>query len=385
MKNKKIYLDYAATTPVDPKVAKAMEPYWTEKFGNTASLHSFGIEAKEVLEKSRKIIADTIKAKISEIIFTGSATESNNLALKGLAMAYPEKKHIIVSSVEHDCVLTSASWLEQQGYKLTLLKVDEYGMVKPGDVEKAITKDTLLVSVMHANNEIGTIQPITEIGKICKKHNVLFHTDAVQSFGKSPIDVNRMNIDLLTASAHKMYGPKGAAMLYIRTGIKIKPLLHGGGHENGLRSSSVNLPAIVGFAKATEICVAEHKKEHIRLIKLRDKLIKGILKNLPDVKLNGHPKLRLPNNINLRFKHIEGEAIVMLLDNFGIAASTGSACSSPKLQASHVLLSCGIPVEEAHGSLRISLGRWTTDDDIKALLDKLPKVISKLRELSPFK
>ena len=383
--NNKIYLDYAATTPVDSKVAKAMEPYLTEKFGNTASLHSFGIEAKEVLEKSRKIISDTIKAKASEIIFTSSATESNNLALKGLAMAYPNKKHIIVSSVEHDCVLTSASWLESQGYKLTLLKVDEYGMVKPKDVENAITKDTLLVSVMHANNEVGTIQPITEIGKICKKHDVLFHTDAAQSFGKLAIDVNRMNIDLLTARSHKMYGPKGVAILYIRTGVKIKPILHGGGHENVLRSSTVNVPAIVGFAKAVEICNKEAKYENERLIKLRDKLIKDVLKKIPDVKLNGHPKLRLPNNINFRFKHIEGEAIIMLLDSMGIAASTGSACSSPKLQVSHVLLSCGIPAEEAHGSLRISLGRWTTDDDIKILLDKLPKVVSKLRELSPFK
>ncbi|MFA5318605.1 MAG: cysteine desulfurase NifS [Patescibacteria group bacterium] len=385
MANKKIYLDYAATTPVDPRVVKAMEPYFTEKFGNTASLHSFGVEAKEVLEKSRKVIADTIKAKASEIIFTGSATESNNLALKGVAFANPDKKHIIVSSVEHDCILTSASWLESRGYKLTLLKVDEYGMVKQKDVEQAITKDTLLVSVMHANNEIGTIQPITEIGKICKEKNVLFHTDAAQSFGKLPIDVNRMNIDLLTASAHKMYGPKGAAMLYVRTGVKIKPILHGGGHENGLRSSTVNVPAIVGFAKAAEICAAEYKKENERLIKLRDKLIKGALNKIPDVKLNGHPKLRLPNNINLRFKYIEGEAIIILLDAEGIAASTGSACSSPKLQASHVLLACGIPVGEAHGSLRISLGRWTTEKDVEVVLDKLPKVVKKLREISPFK
>jgi len=391
---KKIYLDYAATTPVDPQVVKAMAPYFTNKFGNTASLHSFGIEAKEALEKSRKIIADTIKAKTSEIIFTSSATESNNLALKGLVMANssfakatvnkPEKKHIIVSAVEHDCVLTSAAWLEQQGYKLTILKVDEYGMVKPKDVENAITADTLLVSVMHANNEIGTINPITEIGKICKKHNVLFHTDAVQSFGKLPIDVNRMNIDLLTASSHKMYGPKGAAILYVRTGVKIKPILHGGGHENGLRSSTVNVPAIVGFAKATEVCVAEHKKENQRLEKLRDKLIKGVLNKIPDVKLNGHPKLRLPNNVNFRFKYIEGEGIVILLDSMGIAASTGSACSSPKLQVSHVLLSCGISVEEAHGSLRMSLGRWTTDEEIDVVLDKLPKVIKKLRQISPF-
>ncbi len=286
--------------------------------------------------------------------------------------------------MEHDCVLTSATWLEKQGHELTILKVDEYGMVKPKDVEKAIKKNTVLVSVMHANNEIGTIQPITEIGRICREKNVLFHTDAAQTFGKLPIDVNRMNIDLLTTSSHKMYGPKGAAMLYIRSGIKLVPLMHGGGHEMGLRSSSVNLPAVVGFVKATEICLVEHKKENERLIKLRDKLIKGILKNISDVKLNGHPKLRLPNNINFRFKYIEGEAIIMLLDNFGIATSTGSACSSPKLQVSHVLTACGIPTEEAHGSLRISIGRWTTEKDIDLVLKKLPEVIKKLRKISPF-
>jgi len=396
-KQNKIYLDYAATTPVDPRVVKAMQPYWFDKFGNTASLHSFGIEAKEVVDKSRKIIADALKANVKEIYFTSSATESNNLALKGLAWANPAKKHIIVSSVEHDCVLTSAAWLEQQGYKLTVLKVDEYGMVKPKDVESAITEDTLLVSIMHANNEIGTIQPIIEIGKICKDKGVLFHTDAAQTFGKLPVDVNRMNINLLTASAHKMYGPKGAALLYVRTGVKIKPILHGGGHENGLRSSTLNVPAIVGFAKAVEIlnlppvetlhCNVSTmaKYENDRLIKLRDKLIKGILKNVPDVKLNGHPKLRLPNNINFRFKYIEGEGIIMLLDSLGIAASTASACSSPKLQPSHVLLACGLRPQDAHGSLRLSLGRWTTEEEIDKILKILPEVVERLRKMSPFK
>jgi len=384
-KDQKIYLDYAATTPVDPRVVKTMEPYLNKKFGNTASLHSFGMEAKEALEKSRKIIADTLKAKAQEIIFTSSATESNNLALKGPFFAEASKDkprgHAIVSGVEHDCVLESAHWLKKQGFKITILPVDQYGMVKPKDVEQAIKKDTILVSVMHGNNEIGTINPITEIGKICKKHNVLFHTDAAQTFGKLPIDVNRMNIDLLTASSHKMYGPKGVAILYVRTGTKIEPIIHGGGHENGLRSSTVNLPAIVGFAKAVEIYNSSvetrqrrnsrvetlqcnvstvMKSENLKLQKLRDKLIKGILKNIKDVKLNGHPKLRLANNVNFRFKYIEGEAIVMMLDALGIATSTGSACSSPKLQASHVLLACGIKQEEAHGSLRISLGRWTT-------------------------
>jgi len=391
---KKIYLDYAATTPVDPRVVKAMLPYFTNKFGNTASLHSFGAEAKTAVDKSRKIIADAIKASASEIYFTSSATESNNLALKGLAWANPAKKHIIVSSVEHDCVLTSAAWLEQQGLKLTLLPVDKNGMVNPDEVKKAIRPDTLLVSVMHGNNEIGTINPIGEIGKICREKSVYFHTDAAQTFGKLPIDVNRQNIDLLTASAHKIYGPKGAAILYVRTGIKIKPILHGGGHENGLRSSTVNVPAIVGFAEATKICLAEMKTENARLIKLRDKLINGILsaqsgpasggKNIPDSHLNGHPTKRLPNNVNFRFSYIEGEAIIMMLDSLGIAASTASACSSPKLQPSHVLLACGLRPQDAHGSLRLSLGRWTTDNEIDKVLKILPEVIEKLRSFSPF-
>jgi cysteine desulfurase len=395
MSKNKIYLDYAATTPVDPRVAKAMLPYFTEKFGNTASLHSFGAEAKEAVEKSRKIIADAIKANVKEIYFTSSATESNNLALKGLAWANPNKKHIIVSSVEHDCVLTSAAWLEQQGFILTLLPVDKNGMVKPEDVKKAIRPDTLFVSVMHGNNEIGTINPIGEIGRICRERGVYFHTDAAQTFGKLPIDVNRLNIDLLTASAHKIYGPKGAALLYVRAGVKIKPILHGGGHENGLRSSTVNVPAIVGFAKATEICLMEMKKENQRLTKLRDKLIKGVLsaqggpasggKNIPNSHLNGHPTKRLPNNANFRFKYVEGEAIIMMLDSLGIAASTASACSSPKLQPSHVLLACNIPVEEAHGSLRLTLGRWTTECEIDEVLKILPDVVEKLRKMSPFK
>lgn len=380
---KKIYMDYAATTPVDPRVAKAMLPYFTEKFGNAASPHSFGIEAKEELEKSRKVIADTVKAKAREIIFTSSATESNNTALKGLAFARGSG-HIVISSVEHDCIIASAEWLKKQGFKITVLPVDKYGMVNPADVKKAIRKDTILVSVMHANNEIGTIQPITEIGKIYKQKNILFHTDAAQTFGKLPIDVNRMNIDLLTACSQKMCGPKGAAFLYIRTGVKIEPLLHGGEHEFGLRSSTINLPAIIGFIKAVEIYKKEARREVTRVQKLRDKLIKGILDKIPSAILNGHPKNRLYNNVNFRFSGIEGEAIVMLLDSLGIAASTGSACSSPRLEASHVLLACGLKPQEAHGSLRITLGRWNTEKDIDYVLKVLPGVVERLRKLSPF-
>jgi len=389
---KKIYLDYAATTPVDPRVVKAMLPYFSKKFGNTMSLHSFGQEAKEVLEESRETIANFIGAKPNEIIFTGSATESNNLTLKGIALANKDRgNHIIISSIEHPCIMESAEWLESQGFEITRLKVDKYGLVDPEDVKKAIKENTILVSIMHANNEIGTIEPIEEISKIIKsqisnlKSQIYFHTDAAQSFGKIPIDVNKMNVDLLTASSHKMYGPKGAAILYIREGTKISPLLHGGGHEAGLRSSTVNVAAIVGFAEAVKICQKEMKKEAQREIKLRDKLIKGVLEKIPGSYLNGHPKKRLPNNVNFSFPGVEGESLVIQLDLLGIAASTGSACSSEKLEPSHVLLAIGLRPEQAHGSLRLSLGRWTTEKEVNYVLKVLPKVVEKLRKISPFK
>ena len=384
-KSKKIYFDYAATTPVDPRVEKAMLPYLGEKFGNTMSLHSFGQEAKLALEKSREVVADLIGAKPNEIIFTGSATESNNFALKGVAFANKDKgKHIIISQIEHPCIMETANWLEKQGFKVTRLAVDKYGFVNPLDVKKAIKKDTILVSIIHASNEIGTIQPIEKIGKICRQKIVYFHTDAVQSFGKLPIDVNKIDVDLLTASSHKMYGPKGTACLFIREGTKIEPLLHGGGQEKGLRSSTVNIPAVVGFAKACEICKKEMKKDSQRLTNLRDKLIKEVSK-IKGAHLNGHPKNRLPNNANFSFDFIEGESLVIQLDLNGIAASTGSACSSAKLEPSHVLLAIGLKPQEAHGSLRISLGRWTTEKDIDYLIKVLPGIIQKLREISPFK
>jgi len=379
-------MDYAATTPVDPRVVKAMLPYLSKKFGNTMSLHSFGQEAKQALEESREVVANLMGAKPNEIIFTSSATESNNLALKGIAFANKEKgRHIIISQIEHPCIMESARWLETQGFEVTRLKVDKYGLVDPEDVKKAIKKNTILVLIMHANNEIGTIEPIEEIGRICKERGVYFHTDAAQTFGKIPIDVNKMNIDLLTASSHKMYGPKGVAALFVREGTKIEPLIHGGGHEAGLRSSTVNVSAIVGLAKACEICKKEMKKEGQRLIKLRDKLIKGILEKIPDSHLNGHPKNRLPNNANFWFSFVEGESMVIQLDLLGIAASTGSACSSAKLEPSHVLLAIGLKPQEAHGSLRLSLGRWTTEKEIDYVLEVLPEVVKKLRKISPFK
>ncbi|MFA5207848.1 MAG: cysteine desulfurase NifS [Candidatus Paceibacterota bacterium] len=383
---KRIYLDYAATTPVDPRVVKAMAPYFNKKFGNPASLHGFGFEAVEALENSREFIAKAMNADAKEIIFTSSATESNNTALKGVAFANKEKgKHILISPIEHDCILNSAAWLKKQGFEIEKLSVDEYGLVDLEEIKKKIRKDTILVSVMHSNNEIGTIEPIEEIGKICREKGVYFHTDAAQSFGKVPIDVKKLNVDLLTASSQKMYGPKGIACLYIRKGVRIEPLLHGGGQEFGMRSSTSNVVSAVGFAKAVEICLSEMNKESKRLIKLRDKIIKTVLKKIPDSHLNGHPEKRLPNNVNVRFSFIEGESILFQLDSLGIAVSTASACSSPKLEPSHVLMATGLKHEEAHGSLRISMGRWTTDKEIDYLLKVLPEIINKLRRISPHK
>ena len=384
--HRKIYFDYAATTPVDARVIRAITPYLAEEFGNTMSFHSLGAKASEAVEKSRKIIAEMLRAKESEIIFTSSATESNNLALKGIAFANKEKgRHIIISPVEHDCVLESAKWLGKQGFEITKLPVDSFGLIKLDELENAIRKDTILVSIIHANNEIGTIQDIKHIGEICRKNNVHFHTDASQSFGKMPMDVEKMNVDLLTASSHKIYGPKGAALLYVRTGINIEPILHGGGHENGLRSSTVNVSAIVGFAKAAEICSKTMSWENERITALRDRLIDGILKKVKGSRLNGHPTQRLNNNVNISFPFAEGESMLMELDLAGIAVSTGSACSSRTLEPSHVLLAIGLKPQAAHGSLRITLGRWTTKSEINYLLDTLPNIVNKFRSISPFK
>ena len=385
MMGMKVYMDYAATTPVDPRVLKVMRPYFSKKFGNTMSLHSFGREAKKALEDSREKIAKVINANPSEIIFTSGATESNNLALKGIAFANKKKgKYLIVSSIEHHCVLDSARWLEKQGFEITYLKVDKHGLVDLAELEDSIREDTILVSIMHANNEIGTIEPIKEIGKICREKGVYFHTDAAQSFGKIPIDVKKMNIDLLTASSHKIYGPKGVGFLFIREGVEIEPLLHGGGHEFGLRSSTVNVAGIVGFAEAAEIARKEMKREAERLTKLRRKLERGVLK-IKNSHLNGHPIKRLPNISNFWFDFIEGEALVMYLDQKGIAASTGSACSSESLEPSHVLLAIGLKPHQAQGSLRLSIGRFTSKKEVDYVLKVLPEVVERLRRISPFK
>ncbi len=375
----KVYLDYAATTPVDERVAKTMLPFFSEKFGNTMSLHSFGQEAKAALEESRQKVADLIGAQSSEIVFTGSATESNNMVLKGI-----NAKHIVISSIEHDCIAETAEYLEKKGVKVTRVVVNKQGLVDPEDISKAITKDTGLVSIIHASNEIGTIQPIKEIGKICQDKGVLFHTDVSQSFGKIPIDVNKMNIDLLTASSHKIYGSKGAALLFIKQGVKIEPLLHGGGQESGLRSSTVNTAAIVGFAKACEIAKKEMAQDAEKQSKLRDKIIREVLK-IDQAFLTGDTEKRLPNNASFYFSFVEGESIILQLDLAGIAVSTGSACSSKSLEPSHVLLAIGLKPEQAHGSLRVSLGRQTTEQEVDYFLKVLPDAINKLRKISPFK
>jgi cysteine desulfurase len=381
----RVYMDYAATTPVDPRVFTAMKPYFTKKFGNTMSLHSKGREAKEALEESRSKISSLLKCKNNELIFTGSATESTNTVLKGIAYANRKKgKHIVVSQIEHHCVLEPAHWLEKQGFEITYLPVDKFGLIDPTTLEDTIRNDTILVSIMHANNEIGTIQDIEEIGKICKEKEVYFHSDAVQSFGKIPIDLKKMNIDLLSISSHKMYGPKGVGGLFIKKGTKIDPLLHGGGHEFSIRASTVNVAGIVGFAEAAKIQKKEMDNDRNNQIILRDRIIKEVT-DIEDTHLNGHPKKRLPNNTNFWFDFIEGESLLIQLDMNGISASTGSACSSDSLEASHVLLAIGLKPQQAHGSLRLSLGKYTTEDDVNYVLEVLPKSVQRLREISPLK
>ncbi|MEI8067886.1 MAG: IscS subfamily cysteine desulfurase [Candidatus Shapirobacteria bacterium] len=384
---KEIYLDYAASTPIDPEVLKTMLPYFSQKYsGNTMSLHSFGSKSSQIVETCRQTFAKILNVLPKEIIFTASATESNNTVLKGIAFANQKKgKHIIISSIEHDCVLESANWLKTQGFEISKISVDKYGLLNLDELKKTIRPDTILVSVIHGNNEIGTVQDLESIGQICKDRGVYFHTDASQSFTKVPLDLSKLNIDLLTASSHKIYGPKGSALLYIKTGTKITPLLHGGGHEFGLRSSTLNLPSIVAFTKAAEIATANFSQENKDLIKLRDYLIKNILKSIPDSFLNGHPTKRLSNNINISFARVEGESLLLELDFYKIAVSTGSACSSSSLEPSHVLLATGLKPEQAHGSLRFSIGRFTTKTEIDYLLKVLPQVINKFRQLSPFK
>jgi cysteine desulfurase len=376
---RKIYLDNAATTKVDENVLKVMLPYFSEKFGNASSVHEFGQEAKNGMDRARKIIAKEIGVRAHEIIFTSGGTESNNLALKGLFFKnYPEKNHIITSKIEHDCVLNSCKWLEKQGAKVTYLDVDEGGFVNSKDVEEAITDKTIVVSIIHGNNEIGTIQDLESIGRICKEKGVLFHTDACQSFTKVPINVKKQNLDLVTLNSHKIHGPKGVGALYVKESVKLTPLSHGGGHENKLRSGTENVSGIVGFGEAVKVA---NQKDVKRIIELRDKLIEGILK-IPDTQLNGS-KDRLCNNANISFNNIEGEAVGGYLENFGIFTSTGSACASHSLEQSHVLKAIGLSSIQINSSLRITLSKYTTEEEIDYVLEKLPKIVEKLRRISP--
>ena len=377
----RVYLDNAATTPVDEKVLEEMLPYFTKKYGNASSLHSFGREARDAIERSRERVAELIGAESEEIIFTAGGTESDNIAIKGIAFR-EGKGHIITSQIEHPAVMATCQHLEKKGFDVTYLPVDKYGMVSPEDVENAIRDDTILITIMHANNEIGTVEPIEEIAKIARENEIVFHTDAVQSVGKIPVNVKRIGMDMLSISAHKIYGPKGVGALYIKKGTKIEAIIHGGGHEKGLRPSTENVPGIVGLGKACELAEKRMEEDMKRMQRLRDRLIKGVLE-IEESYLNGHPEKRLPNNAHFRFAAVEGESLILSLDDKGIAGSTGSACSSKKLKPSHVLMAIGLNEVQAHGSLRLTLGRENTEEEIDYVIEVLPPILEKLRAMSP--
>lgn len=379
-----IYLDNAATTQVDSKVLEAMLPFFTEYYGNPSAVYSFAETAKKAVEDAREKLAELIHAKKDEIYFTGGGSESDNWALKATAEAYGNKgKHIITSKIEHHAILHTCEWLEKHGFEVTYLDVDEKGLVSPEELEKAIRPDTILISIMAANNEIGTIEPLAEIGEIAHKHGILFHTDAVQAFGHIPLDVDAMHIDMLSASGHKINGPKGIGLLYIRKGVKIRSFIHGGAQERQRRAGTHNVPGIVGFGKAAELALANMDERIKYETELRDYLIKRVSSEIPYTKVNGDLEKRLPNNANFCFRFIEGESMLILLDQNGICGSSGSACTSGSLDPSHVLLAIGLPHEIAHGSLRLSLSEKTTKEDIDFTIDELKKIIERLRNMSP--
>jgi len=379
-------MDHAATTSTDVEVVKAMEPYFTLKYGNPNSIHSFGQEAREAVEEARGKVAHLVGANSSEIVFTAGGTEADNHAIKGIAWANQKKgNHIITSKIEHHAVLHSCQFLEKQGFRVTYLPVDKYGLIDSEDVKKAITGKTILVTIMHANNEIGTIEPIKEISKVVKKAGVYFHTDSVQTVGHIPIDVNDLGVDMLSMSGHKFYGPNGVGALYLRKGTRIVNLIDGGAQEKNRRAGTENVAGIVGLSKAAELTEKRLVQgKEVEVIKLRDKLIKGITEKIDHTHLNGHPTKRLPGNANFCFEFIEGESMLLSLDMEGVAASSGSACTSGSLTASHVLLAIGLPPEIAHGSLRLTLGKDNTEEEIDYVIDILPGIIEKLRALSPF-
>ncbi|MEN2996987.1 MAG: cysteine desulfurase NifS [Acetomicrobium sp.] len=381
-----VYLDHSATTPVDQKVLEAMLPFFSMDFGNPNSLHAWGRKARQAVDQARDEVSRLINAEPSEIIFTGGGSEADNIAIKGVAFAKKDKgRHIITSAIEHHAVLDTCKWLEKEGFDITILPVDEYGTIRPEELRKAIRPDTILVTIHFANNEIGTVQPIEQLGNICREQGVLFHTDAVQAAGHIPIDVKKLPIDLMTMAAHKMYGPKGVGALYIKKGVKIVPLIHGGGQERGLRSGTENTAGIVGFGKAAALAsdrLAKDEPEKER--NLRDRLIDGILEKIEDAMLTGHRTERLPFHASFCFRYIEGESLLLRLDALGIGASSGSACTSGSLEPSHVLLAIGLPHEIAHGSLRLTLGKDTSEEDIDYVLENLPKVVESLRVMSPY-
>jgi len=377
-------MDYGATTPVDMEVMTAMLPFFTETFGNPSSLHAFGQEAKYAVETARQTIAASIGAGPEEIVFTSGGSESDNFAIKGVAYAKKEKgNHIITSAIEHHAILEPCHFLEKHGFEVTRLPVDAEGLVDPSDVEQAITSRTILISIMDGNNEIGTIQPVAEIGAIACERGIAFHTDAVQTFGRLPLTVNDLNVDLLSASGHKIYGPKGVGILYIRKGTRIQSFMHGGDQERGRRASTHNVPGIVGMGKAVELAMNDINAEGGRLAALRNRMIQGLLNNIEYSRLNGHPRRRLPNNVNVSIEYVEGESLLLSLDMEGIACSTGSACTSSSLEPSHVLMAIGLPHETAHGSLRFTLGRQTREEDVEYVVEVLPEIVKRLRAMSP--
>ena len=378
---RRIYLDNAATTAVSPAVMEAMLPYFTQVYGNASSIHGFGREAKRAIENARRQVVKALNAAApQEIYFTAGGTESDNWAIKGVALAH-QGGHIITTAIEHHAVLHTCQWLEKHGYDVTYLPVDEYGRVTAAQVEKALREDTILVSVMAANNEVGTVEPIAEIGKLCRVRGVIFHTDAVQAVGAIPIDVQAMSIDLLSLSAHKIHGPKGTGALYVRKGVKLDSLIHGGAQERGFRAGTENLPGIVGLGKAIEIACANLDDNAARMTALRQRLIDGLTTRVSDTRLNGHPTERLPGNANLSFDKVEGEALLLRLDLMGVAGSSGSACTSGTLDPSHVLMALGLTQAQANGALRLTIGTDTTAEEIDAVLDILPPIVEDLRRM----
>ena len=380
-----IYLDHAATTYVKPEVFEAMKPYFTQEYGNASSIYSIGRSNRKAVEEARSSVAKSLgAAEPSEIYFTGSGSEADNWAIKGTALAMRKKgKHIITSAIEHPAVLETCKFLQSEGYDITIIPVDKDGLINPGDIDKAIRPDTILVSIMLANNEIGTIEPIKEIAQICRKHGVLFHTDAVQAAGNIPIDIQDLGVDFLSVSGHKFYGPKGTGVLYIRKGVKIEKLIHGGHQERNKRAGTENVPGIVGLAKALELANENMEAHYKKLYGLRERALKGITERIPHTKLNGHREKRLPGNLNVSFRFVEGESILLMLDMKGIKASSGSACTSGSLDPSHVLMAIGLPHEIAHGSLRLTFGECNTEQDVDYLVDSLVEIIGKLRKMSP--